>query len=92
MCILSLEVNIKPNHGTLPILNWNPGEIYLQKDIESLDRTRSERDDKLLWAYVKSWFFVLFGTLFDKEWQSTDRHFAICEQKVAVIFEKTLSN
>lgn len=63
----SLEVNIKPNHGTLPILNWNPGEIYLQKDIESLDRTRSERDDKLLWAYVKSWSFVLFGTLFDKD-------------------------
>lgn len=64
MSILSLEVNIKPNHGTLPILNWNSGEIYLQKDIESLDRTRSERDDKLLllWAYVKSWSFVLFGT------------------------------
>lgn len=69
MCILSLEVNIKPNHGTLPILNWNSGEIYLEKDIESLDRTRSERDDKLLllWAYVKSWSFVLFGTLFDKD-------------------------
>jgi hypothetical protein len=30
--------------------------------------------------------------LSSKEWQSTDRHFAICEQKVAAIFEKTLSN
>jgi hypothetical protein len=28
------------------------GEIYLQKDIESLDRMRSERDDKLLWAKI----------------------------------------
>lgn len=57
-----------------------------------MEEEEEEVSQDAIWAAADAEQNEWQNLLSSKEWQSTDRHFAICEQKVAAIFEKSLSN